>query len=53
MRFLRLAPALLSSSVALAAAPFVEKTLPNGLTVVVVENHAQPLVTVEIGVKNG
>ncbi len=49
-----LALALLSwTGLALAVPPFVEKTLPNGLTVVVVESHAQPLVTVEIGVKNG
>lgn len=44
---------LLFAALALAVPPFVEQTLPNGLTVVVVENHAQPLVTVEIGVKNG
>jgi zinc protease len=41
------------SGAAPAAPAFVERTLPNGLTVVVVENHSQPLVTVEIGVKNG
>ncbi len=29
------------------------RTLSNGLTVLVVENHALPLVTVEIGVRNG
>jgi zinc protease len=44
---------LLLPGLALSAPPFVEKSLPNGLTVVVAENHAQPLVTVEIGVKNG
>lgn len=43
----------LFAALALAAPPFVEKTLPNGLTVVVAENHAQPLVTVEFGAKNG
>ena len=53
MRSVRFLPFLLLSSLALAVPPFVEKTLPDGLTVVVVENHAQPLVTVEIGVKNG
>ena len=30
-----------------------QKTLRNGLQVLVVENHAQPLVTVEIAVRNG
>ena len=29
------------------------RTLSNGLTVLVVEDHALPLVTVEIGVRNG
>ena len=29
------------------------KVLPNGLEVIVVENHGVPLVTVEIDVKNG
>jgi len=32
---------------------WLERDLPNGLTVLVVENHALPLVTVEIGVRNG
>ncbi len=36
-----------------AATPYVERVLPDGLTVVAVEDHAVPLVTVEIGVKNG
>jgi zinc protease len=29
------------------------KVLPNGLEVIVVENHGVPLATVEIDVKNG
>ncbi len=33
--------------------PFVEKTLANGLNVIVVENHMVPLVTVELVAKNG
>jgi zinc protease len=32
---------------------YEERVLPNGLTVIVVENHALPLVTVEIGARNG
>ena len=31
----------------------VWKTLANGLDVIVIENHAVPLVTIEIAVKNG
>jgi zinc protease len=41
-------------ALAVAAPPPVQqKTLPNGLQVVVAENHATPLVTVEIATKNG
>jgi predicted Zn-dependent peptidase len=36
-----------------AAPPIVSRTLPNGLEVLVVEFPASPLVTVEIGVRNG
>ena len=35
------------------ALPVLDTTLSNGLHVIVVENHAVPLVTVEIDVKNG
>ncbi|HEX6182612.1 MAG TPA: pitrilysin family protein [Pyrinomonadaceae bacterium] len=35
------------------AAPFVNKVLPNGLEVIVLEDHSVPLVTVEIAVRNG
>ncbi len=35
------------------APPFVEKTLSNGLNVIVVENHMVPLVTIELVAKNG
>jgi zinc protease len=35
------------------AVPFVNKTLPNGLEVVVIEDHSVPLVTVELAVRNG
>ena len=30
-----------------------QRTLGNGMTVVVVENHAVPIVTLEISAKNG
>jgi zinc protease len=43
---------LMSSSVA-AGPDYEERVLANGLAVIVVENHALPLVTVEIGVRNG
>jgi zinc protease len=35
------------------APPLVSKTLPNGLEVVVLEDHSVPLVTVELAVRNG
>ncbi|HYY98265.1 MAG TPA: insulinase family protein, partial [Pyrinomonadaceae bacterium] len=35
------------------AAPFVNKILPNGLEVIVLEDHSVPLVTVELAVRNG
>jgi zinc protease len=38
---------------ALAAPPVLEHACPNGLTVLVVEDHALPLVTVEIAARNG
>jgi len=43
-----------SASAPLAeAAPFVNKVLPNGLEVIVLEDHSVPLVTVELAVRNG
>ncbi|HEY3876371.1 MAG TPA: pitrilysin family protein, partial [Candidatus Kapabacteria bacterium] len=36
-----------------ASSPFVEKTLSNGLNVIVIENHMVPLATVELVAKNG
>jgi len=36
-----------------AAGPIEEHTCPNGLTVLVVEDHALPLVTIEIAARNG
>src|SRR6185503_19202964 len=36
-----------------ATPPHATKTLANGLQVIVFENHAQPLVTVEIAVRTG
>lgn len=38
---------------ALAAGPIEEHTCPSGLTVLVVEDHALPLVTIEIAARNG
>lgn len=35
------------------AVPFVNKTLSNGLEIVVLEDHTVPLVTVELAVRNG
>jgi zinc protease len=32
---------------------FVSKDLPNGLEIIVVEDHSEPLVTVELAVRNG
>jgi zinc protease len=52
-----IAAALLATAAApaaLATAPAIQQhTLPNGLTVLVVEDHALPLMTVEIAAKNG
>ncbi|MBS2024841.1 MAG: insulinase family protein [Deltaproteobacteria bacterium] len=46
--------ALLAPAAALAGPPAIaQKTLPNGLTVLVAEDHSMPLVTVEIAFKNG
>jgi len=41
------------ASLALAAPPILEHQTPNGLTVLVVEDHALPLVTIEIAAHNG
>ena len=35
------------------AVPFVNKTLPNGLEVIVLQDSSVPLVTVELAVRNG
>lgn len=54
MKLILLIAALLTPALALAATPVVhEKVLANGLTVLVVENHALPLMTVEIAARNG
>jgi zinc protease len=43
-----------AKSVPLAeAVPFVNKTLSNGLEMIVLEDHSVPLVTVELAVRNG
>jgi zinc protease len=42
-----------AAALAQASLPIRDTTLANGLQVIVVENHAVPLVTVELDVKNG
>jgi zinc protease len=56
----RLLPALAAAQLAWSSAasaqadlPIRDTTLANGLQVIVIENHAVPLVTVELDVKNG
>ena len=44
---------IIAALIACAPPPMVQKTLANGLQIVVVENHAQPLVTIELAVRNG
>lgn len=41
------------TSLALAKPEWQQRTLKNGLQVIVIENHSVPLVTVELAVKNG
>lgn len=53
LRLAALAVALLVAAPARAAPPIHEHTCPDGLTVLVAEDHALPLVTVEIAVRNG
>ena len=52
-RFLALLALLPSATVSAQTLPVRDSTLANGLHVIVVENHAVPLVTVELDVKNG
>ena len=52
-RFLALLALVRPLSVSAQALPVSDTTLSNGLHVIVVENHAVPLVTVELDVKNG
>lgn len=47
------APARAKSIPLAEAVPFVNKTLSNGLEIVVLEDHSVPLVTVELAVRNG
>lgn len=35
------------------SAPFVNRQLPNGLEIIVLEDHSVPLVTIELAVRNG
>jgi zinc protease len=48
----RPAPATPSAPLA-EPAPLVNKVLPNGLEIIVLEDHSVPLVTVELAVRNG
>src|SRR5438874_763434 len=47
------APAQTPAGPIAEAAPLVSKVLPNGLEVIVLEDHSVPLVTVELAVRNG
>jgi zinc protease len=47
------APATPATAPLAEAAPLVNKVLPNGLEVIVLEDHSVPLVTVELAVRNG
>jgi zinc protease len=51
--FFALAPAIVSAQRAELEKIIHRKVLPNGLEVIVVENHGVPLATVEVDVKNG
>jgi zinc protease len=46
-------PAVKPAQTAGIEIPFVNKTLPNGLEVIVLPDNSNPIVTVEIGVRNG
>ena len=48
-----LSPTTGANSPLAEAAPLVNKILPNGLEVIVLEDHSVPLVTVELAVRNG
>src|SRR5436190_18263131 len=54
-RFLVVPLILLSAASARAQGPLpiTDTTLANGMQIIVIENHAVPLVTVELDVKNG
>src|SRR4029453_6003149 len=47
------APATQPSGPLAEAVPCLNKQLPNGLDVVILEDHSVPLVTVELAVRNG
>src|SRR5437588_2199511 len=47
------APAQTPAGPIAEAVPLVSKVLPNGLEVIVLEDHSVPLVTVELAVRNG
>lgn len=52
-RALALALVCAARSAAAQQLPITARTLPNGLQVIVIENHALPIVTVELDVRNG
>ena len=53
LTFTALAPALLAAQRAELEKIIKRRVLPNGLEVIVVENHGVPLATVEVNVRNG
>ena len=53
LRALLLSACLVASATPAAPPPLQQRVLPNGLTVLVAEDHSQPLVTVEIAAHNG
>ncbi len=46
-------PAMAKSVAALSAPDIPSRVLPNGLEVIVLEDHSVPLVTIELAVRNG
>ena len=46
-------PVVAKSLAALTAADIPSRVLPNGLEVIVLEDHSVPLVTIELAVRNG
>src|SRR5215212_10676007 len=47
------APATAAAPARLPEANLISKVLPNGLEIIVLEDHSVPLVTIELAVRNG